>query len=124
MNENINFREPKLIFSLIYYYSDFMKNNLNKENINIFFGFFETIFNKAFENISNKTFNDSDIKSLFRTVDNLYDICIAKNINSRITFNYFIQILDNITKYLAYTTYPSETFVLKGKRISLLTHHL
>ena len=125
-NENIKYSEPKLIFSLIYYYSNFMKNKnrLNKNNINEFFGFFETIFNKAFENISNKTFNDSDIKSLFRTVDNLYDICIAKNINSRITFNYFIQILDNITKYLAYTTYPSETFVLKGKRISLLTHHL
>ena len=73
---------------------------------------------------SNKTLSDSDIKSLFRTVDNLYDISIDNNINTLYVYENLITILDNITKYISNNTYPSETVVLMGKRISLLTHHL
>ena len=66
--------------------------------------------------------NIPDIKSLFRTIDNLYDICIEKNFIQ--FYGKFIDIFDNIAKYLSYRSFPSQTFHLKGKRISLLLYNL
>ena len=123
-NKKITYAEPKLIFSLIYYLSNYMKEDLNKESINHIFDLFKSIFTEMKNKNSNKTLSDSDIKSLFRTVDNLYDISIDNNINTLYVYENLITILDNITKYISNNTYPSETVVLMGKRISLLTHHL
>ena len=62
-----------------------MRPNLELNQIkNIFFYYFEKIFEEVFNknNLSNKTLSYSDIKSLFRAIDNLYDICIEKNYNN------------------------------------------
>ena len=125
-NKNITYTEPKLIFSLICYLSNYIKKDLNESSIEYIFELFNNIFDKLFENqtISYNSLSESDIRSLFRTVDNLYDICIDNNLNSIEVYNNIIKILDNLTKYLRYITYPSETIILMGGRISLLTHHL
>ena len=107
---NITYSEPKNIFSLMNYFLNYRKKYLNKKY-----------------NISNKTLSDDDIKSLFRTIDNLYDIIIDKNINNtkENSFYYnFIEVLENISRYLSYKTYPSETIRISGKRISLITYNL
>ena len=122
--KNITYSEPKLIFSLIYHLSKLIKKDLiPKNNITHFFDFYENIFEKVFKEtpISNKTLSDSDIKSLFRTIDNLYDICIEKDLN---VGNRFVQTLDNLSKYLAYISYPSMTTEFRGKRISFFTYNL
>ena len=137
-DENVNNRsfitysEPKLFFSLINYFLINQKNNLNKEIIsNNFFNYFNITFEEIFkeENLSNKTLSDSDIKSIFRTLDNLYDAVILINdkeedSRNKINNEKFIEILNNLCKYLSYLTYPSELVKLIGKRISLLSFHL
>lgn len=129
----IVYSEPKIIFSLINYFLISQKNCLTKSGIMKFFNYFDEIFKKVFHNniISNKTLSSSDIKSLFRTLDNLYDTVVRinnetsnKNDDEFIDKDYFIEILNNICKYLSYTTYPSETIKLVGKRISLISFHL
>ena len=123
--KNITYSEPKIIFSLINNFANFIKENISENNIGIFFNLFNNIFNQVFkeDNLSSKTLSESDIKSFFRTIDNLYDICIEKNLNKN-TFNKFINSLDNISKYLTYITFPSQTIELIGKRISLLSYNL
>ena len=123
-SKTITYAEPKIIFSLIYYLSNYMKENLNKDNINQIFELFKCIFTEIKKKITNKSLSDSDIKSLFRTVDNLYDIIIDNNLNTVEVYEELIATLDNITAYISYKTYPSETIVLMGKRITLLSHHL
>ena len=90
-----------------------------------FFNFTENIFNEIFrdEKFSNNSLSDSDIKSLFRTIDNLYDLSIKNNLNSPSNINNFIAIFNNITKYLSFKTYPSEIIRLIGNRISILNYH-
>ena len=136
-NENrtiISYSEPKLIFSLINYYLIKQKHSLNKTDIEeIFFNYFNKIFKKIFinESISQNALSESDIKSLFRTLDNLYDTIIiinnktsSENKNQLIENDKFIEILDNLSKYLLYITKPSEIIRLVGKRISLIIYHL
>lgn len=129
--KNITYSEPKLIFSLIYHLSNLIKKDLiKKSSINNFFDLYDKIFEEVFkyDPISNKTLSDSDIKSLFRTIDNLYDISIKKDLNSDNGKNsietHFIQTLDYLSKYLAYISYPSQTNELRGKRISFFTYNL
>ena len=114
--------EPKLLFSFIYNYENFMKPNLNEGNASVFFDYFGRIFEEVFNKLSSNTLSISDIKSLFRTIDNLYDIYIEKNFIQ--FYDKFIDILDNIAKYLSYRSFPSQTFHLIGKRISLLLYNL
>ena len=126
---NITYSEPKNIFSLMNYLLTYSKKLLNTENILSIFNSFSLLFENIFinDNISNKTLSDDDIKSLFRTIDNLYDIIIDKNISSteeNSFYDNFIEVLENISRYLSYKTYPSETIRLKGKRISLITYNL
>jgi hypothetical protein len=102
---------------------EYLNNNYDKI-FNYFNKIFEEVFNDA--KLSNQTLSESDIKSLFRTLDNFYDILIKDN---SVTYeqNYYkniISILDNICKYLSYITYPSETIRLVGKRITLISFHL
>jgi hypothetical protein len=121
--ENITYSEPKNIFSLINIFATKIKENFGK--IDDFFGFFNETFESVFKNnnISNETLSDLDIKSLFRTIDNIYDICIDFGLifrdNSR-----FVEILDKLALYLSYKTYPSEIIRLIGKRLSFLSYHL
>jgi hypothetical protein len=106
-----------------------MKPYLNEGYINNSLSFFEQIFKQVFISrngiISKKTLSESDIISLFRTIDNFYDICIetisdkAQNIHNDV-----IKILNNLSKYLAYKSYPSQTIRLTGKRISLFSFNL
>lgn len=124
---NIKYSEPKNIFSLMNYLLTYRKKQLNKEYVLSIFNSFRNVFEKVFinNNISNKTFSDNDIKSLFRTIDNLYDIIIERNITKENSFyDNFIEVLENISRYLSYKTYPSETIRLVGKRVSLLTYNL
>lgn len=126
---NITYSEPKNIFSLMNHLLNYRKKYLNKEYVLSFFNSFSLLFENIFtkDNISNKTLSNEDIKSLFRTIDNLYDIIIEKNItNNKETLFYdnFIEVLENLSRYLSYKTYPSETIRLIGKRISLLTYNL
>ena len=121
-NRNNKYLEPKLLFSFLYNYANFMKPILNENSINKFFDYFSQIFDKVFTKISYNTLSKSDIKSLFRTIDNLYDICIEKNFPQ--FYGKFVDISDNITKYLFFRSFPSQTFHLKGKRISLLLYTL
>ena len=126
---NITFFEPKILFSLIYHFNNYMKPYLNEGYINNSLSFFEQIFKQVFISrngiISKKTLSESDIISLFRTIDNFYDICIEtisdkpQNIHNDI-----IKILNNLSKYLAYKSYPSQTIRLTGKRISLFSFNL
>ena len=126
----ITYSEPKLITSLINYYLISQKSYLTKDDIN---NKFINYLNKIIENtlkeknISNKTLAESDIKSFFRTLDNLYDATILidnKNLaENNIFVQKFINILDNICKYLSIITYPSELIRLIGKRISLISFH-
>ena len=127
LDNNIANSEPNLIFALINLFATKAKNILEKDKnkIEFFVEFFQNIFNKIFENnyISNNTLSENDIKSLFRTIDNLYDICIEKNIffhNNSI----FVKILNNFTQYLAYKIYPSESIRLIGNKITLLSYNL
>ena len=126
----ITYSEPKLLFSLINDFLISQKDKLNNEtDYNIFFNYFNITFEKVFNNntLSNKTLSESDIKSLFRTLDNFYDALIGSTNNKKIIEQYYhnyIQILDNFCKYLTYITYPSETIRLIGKRISLISYHL
>ena len=119
-NKNITYLEPRSLFSLINKFAIKLNNNIDD-----FFEFFNKIFEYTFENniISDKTLPDLDIKSLFRTIDNIYDICIENNLffqdNSK-----FVEVLDNIALYLSYKTFPTETIRLIGNRISLLTYNL
>ena len=121
--KNITYSEPKNIFSLINVFATKIKEDFGK--IDDFFGFFNDTFESVFKNnnISNETLSDSDIKSLFRTIDNIYDICIEYGLifrdNSR-----FVEILDKLALYLSYKTYPSEIIRLVGKRLSFLSYHL
>ena len=80
-NRNISYIEPKSYFSLINYFANYYNKNYLNTDID-FFNYFNIIFEEIFKNetISNKTLSDSDIKSLFRTLDNLYDIYIRKNL--------------------------------------------
>ena len=122
---NITYSEPKNIFSLMNYLLIYSKKLLTKEYFSSIFNSFSMLFKNIFtnDNISNKTLSDDDIKSLFRTIDNLYDIIIDKNINNTkensFYYNNFIEVLENISRYLSYKTYPSETIRINGKRISL-----
>ena len=119
-NNNITYLEPRSLFSLI---NEFATKSIN--NTNDLFEFFNKIFEETFENniISDKTLSDLDIKSLFRTIDNLYDICIENDLFHR-NNSKFIEVLDNISLYLSYKTFPTETIRLIGNRISLLSYHL
>ena len=127
---NITYSEPKNIFSLMNYLLIYSKKLLTKEYFLSIFNSFSMLFENIFtnDNISNKTLSDDDIKSLFRTIDNLYDIIIDKNINNTkensFYYNNFIEVLENISRYLSYKTYPSETIRINGKRISLITYNL
>ena len=127
-SKSISYSEPKLIFSLINNLALALqsKDLINEENIQLFFNFTKNIFDIIFnyDDISNKTLSESDIRSLFRTVDNLYDISIDNNLKSETIINNFIELFDNITNYLSFKTYPSETIRLIGKRISILNYHL
>ena len=126
-NKNITYAEPKLYFSLINNFALKSKSLIkDEENMEYFFNFMRNIFNEIFKNesISNNSLSDSDIKSLFRTVDNLYDLSIKNNLNSPSIINNFIELFNNITKYLSFRTYPSEIIRLIGNRISILNYHL
>ena len=128
-NRNIiNYLEPKLVFSLINFFLINQKEYLiNISNIDFLFKYFDLVFKEVFdkEKLSKQTLSESDIKSLFRTLDNFYDTLIsASKINKETTYQKFIDILDNICKYLSYIAYPSETIKLVGKRISLLNFNL
>ena len=128
-NLNITYFEPKNIFSLMNYFLTYRKKYLNQEYVLSIFNSFGLLFEKIFteDNISNKTLSDNDIKSLFRTIDNLYDIIIDRNINStkeNLFYDNFIEVLENISRYLSYKAYPSETIRLRGKRISLFIYNL
>ena len=124
--KNITYAEPKLIFSLInnliYKSHNILKN---EENMKYFFNFTENIFNEIFrdEKFSNNSLSDSDIKSLFRTIDNLYDLSIKNNLNSPLNINNFVTVFDDVTKCLSFKTYPSEIIRLIGNRISILNYH-
>ena len=127
----ITYSEPKLIFALINYVLISQKEYLTKDDIDkTFFNYFNSALDKIInkEKISNKAFSDSDIKSIFRTLDNLYDIVIRINNNTDsdklINNEHFIKLLNKICEYLSYITYPSELVKLVGKRISLLNFHL
>ena len=123
ISKNITYSEPKTIFSLINQFTTTIKENITK--IDDFFEIFNKIFESIFKDniISNKTLSDLDIKSLFRTIDNLYDICIENNLTYK-NSSEFVKILDNLVLYLSYKTYPSEIIRLIGNRISLLSYHL
>ena len=128
-NLNITYSEPKNIFSLINYLLTYRKKQINKEYVLSIFNSFSLLFEKVFKNgiISDKALSDNDIKSLFRTIDNLYDVIIERNINNtqeNSFYGNFIEVLENISRYLSFKTYPSETIRLIGKRISLLTYNL
>ena len=118
-DKSIIYSEPKLIFSLINNLAYKSKNLLTEKNFSLFFNFTKNIFEN--NNLSNKSLSESDIKSLFRTFDNLYDISIEKDLKSEV--HNFIQLFDKITEFLSRKTYPSETIRLIGKRISILSHH-
>ena len=124
---NIIYSEPKNIFSLINSLLAYRKKQLNKEYVLKIFNSFSLVFENIFKNhkISKKALSDNDVKSLFRAIDNLYDIIIEKNITKEnLFYDNFIEVLENISRYLSYKTYPSETIRLIGKRISLLTYNL
>ena len=126
---NITFFEPKTLFSLIYHFNNYIKPYLNEGYINNSLSFFEQIFKQVFIErngiISKNTLSDSDIISLFRTIDNFYDICIETiSYKMQNIHNNIIKILNNLAKYLAYKSYPSQTIRLVGKRISLFSFNL
>ena len=125
-SKNISYSEPKLLFSLINNLALQSKDLINEENIQLFFNYTKNIFDIIFKNdsISNKTLSESDIKSLFRTIDILYEVSIYNNLKSKTVINNFIELFDNITNYLSFKTYPSETIRLIGKRISIINYHL
>ena len=123
---NITFFEPKILFSLIYHLNNYMKSNLNEGYINNFLKFFDVILDQAFivrnGTISKKTLSESDIISFFRIIDNFYDICIEEN--KKNIYNNIRIILNKLSKYLAYKSYPSQTIRLTGKRLSLFAFNI
>lgn len=122
----IIYSEPKSIFSLINYFAIGLKKKMNEIYIiDKFLKYFKDIFDENFiiGKITDKTFDKYDIKSLFRTLDNLYNICFEKHLNSMNITNNFIEVLDKLSKYLSFISFPSESIKLIGKRISLISYH-
>lgn len=127
----INYYEPKTIFSLM---NKIFLNQKEKmpviyfnQLINIFLEFINLLTENKNPHKYIERLPNSDILSLFRTLDHLLDIYIEKendkNCSLIIDRESIFNILEKLSEYIIKGTYPGETIRLVGKRILLILSH-
>ena len=126
----INYYEPKTIFSLMNKIFLNQGEKIPDKYIESFIKIFDSFLNLLTENKNPhkyiERYPNSDILSLFRTFDHIFEIFINKEKNgtqTSINIGFIFQILEKLSEYLIKGTYPGETIRLVGRRLILILTH-
>ena len=119
----LNYAEPKILFSLINSLIQSEKKSLSEDNFRVIYESLFNSFQMLFQ-LSNNTnsLSDTDLKSLFRTIDSLVDLTLPNFDGKNIEMAY--KLFSSFNKYLSLKTYPGEGILFVGKTITLFNYHL
>ena len=118
----MNYAEPKLLFSLINSFIQNKKEYLSEDNFRTIYEYLDDTFKILFQfNNNTNSLSDSDLKSLFRTIDSLVDLSLPKFEGTNIEIAY--KLFNSFNKYLSLKMYPGEGTLLVGKTVTLFNYH-